>query len=255
MLEQENAGIQSVRRATTILDMLAGNSGDMTLVEISRRLQLHRSTAHHLLSTLKACRYVEQNPETRRYTLGRRIYELAAADRRRSDLVEIAKPFLEEVHQACNETVLLGIRRGADCIVATRLESTHPLRISWHPGQRLSLYCSALGKALLCRSSEEEVRDILEGVELAKLTPNTITTIETLLTELRLTRERGYSTDLEEREVGVACVGAPIVDEEGSVAGSVSISAPLLRFTQIKHKLVELLTATANRIQSALRAD
>ena len=91
-------------------------------------------------------------------------------------------------------------------------------------GARVALHCVATGKAILSRLTREEVEGIVARVGLPRFTETTITDIDALHQELEQTRERGYSIDRGEHEVGIYCVGAPILDARGRVIGSCSLS-------------------------------
>ncbi|HOV41959.1 MAG TPA: IclR family transcriptional regulator, partial [Oscillospiraceae bacterium] len=96
-------------------------------------------------------------------------------------------------------------------------------------GLRQPVYCTAVGKAMLAELPLEKVREIWDGSEIKKYTPNTITDFNDLLNELEEIRKNGYAIDNEENELGVRCIAASIKNFEGRADNAFSISAPVSR--------------------------
>ena len=101
-------------------------------------------------------------------------------------------------------------------------------------GKRNPMYCTATGKAMLAFLPEEEVLKIWKGSKIIKLTENTITDFILYKKELQEINKIGYAIDNEENEMGVKCVGAPIFNIKGEVAGAISVSGPINRITEDK---------------------
>jgi DNA-binding IclR family transcriptional regulator len=216
--------INSVRKALDIISLFSAAEPSLTLAEISSRLGLPRGTAHNLLATLIACRFVERlNAD--QYALNRSLIALTQAILVNVTLRDRASPLLRELADYCRESVYLTVRDGDFCLYTYGVESPRRLLARTAVGDRAEMHCTAVGKAILSCLPEAEVRGIAQRAGLPASTKNTLTDIDALLADLERTRERGYSLDNQEHELDTYCIGAPVLDENGQVAGAVSISA------------------------------
>jgi DNA-binding IclR family transcriptional regulator len=127
------------------------------------------------------------------------------------------------------------------------IESPHGLRMAAQVGTSGPVYCTALGKAILAHQRNDEARAILAAVERRPYTANTKTGIGEVLEELEAVKTRGYAVDNEENEIGVRCVGVPILDSMGLAVAAISASGPEWRLSEDKvgHVGRALLAAAA----------
>jgi IclR family acetate operon transcriptional repressor len=244
----ERHSIQSVDRAIALLEAIAEAGGESTLTELSRRTKLNISTCHHLLSTLVGRGYVAKVPVRRSYALGARILYLSNACLTQVDLPVRAKPFIEQINAATGETVHLAVLQGDTMVKVAKRESRHPVRVDTGAlGKSDAAHATATGKAMLAWLPEDEMRRVLAH-GMARYTPNTITEWPALIEELRHVRRNGYSTDREEYQPGVICIGAAIRDHNGAVVGAISASTPAMRASD------EHLTLVREQVVGAVRA-
>ena len=179
----------------------------LSLSALMERTGLPRATAFRLLATLEQCGYVVKDGVD--YSLGFKLFVLGNVVAEGLDLRRVAHRHLEALRDATGETVQLAVLEDWQIVHLDRAISNQAVAyMVSHVGAILPAYCTALGKALLAYQSEDLVDAWASTQELRRRTSNTITTAEGLLEELRRIRERGYSIDDEEREVGVRCVGA-----------------------------------------------
>jgi IclR family transcriptional regulator, acetate operon repressor len=228
--------VQSLERAFDVLETLASSDDDVALSQITARTGLPLGTVHRLLSALVARGYAAQNPETRLYGPGPGLLEVAAraATNRRFDLGRIARPCLRELTAGTDETSNLLTLQGDEGVYSEQIPSPRMVRMFTEVGQRVPLYCTGGGKAILSGFALEHLEAYLERVELRGWTPQTLTTPEALLHELATARERGFALDDEEREAGVCCVAAPIFDRFGRCVAALSISGPTTRMSRAR---------------------
>lgn len=240
-------GIQSVHRALHILSLFSHRRPALGVSEISRSLSLPKGTIHGLIRTLVNQGFLSQDPETRKYRLGLKIYELGII---LSGTLDINQKAAQPAHQLAKRTRLMSriaIWDG-DSVMITLNAYPPPYAVLPHQiGPRVHAYCSAIGKACLAFLGDEEINAYLDRIKLVSFTPSTIISKKQLQAELMETRERGYSVDQEEAVQGLGCLGAPIFDREGTVAGSISLSGNPKRVTgdQIKNLAEELLKTAA----------
>jgi DNA-binding IclR family transcriptional regulator len=220
------------------LDALAADGHDASLVELADRLKLHKSTVHRLVMILESYRMVERNPQTGRYHLGLRLFELGTIAVSSFNIRERARGHLRRLVFEVDETVHLCVLDSGEVLYLEKMEPSRSVRMASRIGRRNPVHCTAVGKALLARLPDSEVDEILRQRGLQRLTPNTITTPAALRGELAVVRERGYAVDNEEVEEGVRCVAAAILDHGGRPIAAISISAPAFRLATDKVQMV-----------------
>lgn len=251
-MTRQNGTIQSVDRAISILERLADCGGSASLSDISRYLNLSRSTVHGLLATMRKRGIVAQDTDGR-YALGVKLFELGTVAVSRLDLRTIAAPLLQQLVDEFQETVHLVIGDGLDVVYIDKRESPHSMRIVSQVGHRLPAYCTAVGKAMLAFKSEEELEGLLAGRKLEPWTHNTITDKEQLKAHLQHVRERGYALDDEEIFEGLRCVGAPIRDYSHQVVAALSVAGPSVRLKPTKiNDIIPVVVESAAEISCQL---
>lgn len=236
--------VQVLDRALAALAILAKSSSDCSLAELCPALKLHKSTVHRLMMVLEQHRLVVKNPETGRYRLGLRLYELGSRAIERLDLRGRARPYLDQLQDEFGETVFFCILDEGQVFYVEKVESQRSVRTACTVGSRAPAYCTAVGKAMLAELPEAEVNKIVRRWGLKAVTPKTITTAGALRAELKTVRARGYAIDDEEKEEGLRCIGAAVRSHSGRLAAAMSISGPAFRMTrervpQIGRALVE----------------
>src|SRR5882724_2291520 len=233
--------VQVLDRAVVILDMLAAVREDLSLFELSERLDLHKSTIHRLLMVLERHRLVERRPESGKYGLGLKLFELGTRAFARLGLGERAHPHLERLAAEAGETAHLCVLEDGEVLYLEKVEPSRTIRVPSTVGRRNPAHCTAVGKALLAFLPEADLDRLIQGRGLPAHTPNTITTPALLRRELRAIRQRGYAVDDEEIEEGLRCIGAPVRDHSGRVVASMSIAGPAFRLTRTRTAAVARL--------------
>ncbi len=228
-LDEPSAPIQSVRRAVRLIEQLAREESAIPLGLLSKKVGLHVSTTHRLLSTLKADGFVRQDPATGRYLLGSRLIYLGQQYLERIDLRGIVRPFMEQLSERTGETVNLVILDQNEALYLDKVEGKQSLRIFSRIGHRAPLHCTAAGKVLLAGMPEAQVLQRLDTHPLEALTPQTLTDPAHLWQELEKVRRDGFALDREECEEGAGCIAAPVRDAQGETVAAVSISGPTIR--------------------------
>jgi DNA-binding IclR family transcriptional regulator len=236
--------IRSLDRALELLELLADAGGDMGVTEVARRLEVHKSTASRVLSTLQDHGLVERSPASDKYRLGHGLVLLARAVATELDLARAARPLMQELADGTRETVNLAVLQGDRVVNVDQITASHQVvSVNW-VGKETPLHCTSNGKALLAFLPPADRRRILAG-PLERLTTRTIADAATLEKQLQRVREEGYAFTLEELEVGLNAVAAPIRDASGSVVAAVSVAGPAYRVPA--QRLTELgeMTRTA----------
>jgi DNA-binding IclR family transcriptional regulator len=212
-----------------VLKAFLGHEEQLGPSELGRRLGLGKSTVHRLLTTLVAEGLIEQDSRTGGYRLGIVMFELGEAVRIHMDLHSAAAPVLAMLREETRETAQVGVLDRGEVVYVDRLESSHSLRLFTETGRRVPAHCTSSGKVLLAFLPASARDELLAGLPLAALTPDTITDPARLNTELARVRAHGWAEAVNERETGVASIAAPVRDFRGEVVAAISIGAPLVR--------------------------
>jgi IclR family transcriptional regulator, KDG regulon repressor len=256
-MSQANNGkrrvIASVQRAVDILNLFDARRFEMGTTEIARALDLPKSTVAGLVQTLEVNSLLEQNSVNRKYRLGVRLVEYGSLLLNQIDLRMVAMPFLEDLLEWCNESVNLAVWDDGHVVYIERLFGTNLLGMRSEIGKREPAHTTALGKSILACLSERELRETISGIDLLPKTPYTLTNPDALITDIRLSYQRGYAIDNEENELGGRCVAAPILDFRGKPVAALSISVPLQRlpeedFPVFGEKVREVASAISRRL-------
>ena len=244
--------IRLLDRVVAILDSFRNEKSQLGVTELGKKLGLHKSTVHRLLEALMSYRLITQDSESEKYSLGLKLFELGSRAVACFDVHEKSKAVLEQLVAETGETAHLCILDEKQVLYLEKFESAKTLRIPSRVGLRNPSYCTAVGKALLAYRPDE--LDILfKAKALKKYTENTITDPAKLRQELALVRERGFSVDNEEIEVGLRCVGAGVRDYTGRVIAAISIAGPSVRITDDKiPSLAESVKRAANSLSKKM---
>jgi IclR family transcriptional regulator, acetate operon repressor len=244
--------VQVIDRALGVLEVLAGEGQPMSLVKLSKRLGLPKSTTMRLLMVLEGHRFVEKSAESGLYRLGLKLFELGSKAVAQFDLTERARPHLERLVSRTGETAYLSVLDGAEALVLERVESSRAVRVPASVGWRNPAHCTAVGKVLLAHTPESRLTAVLGKARLRAYTQNTITSVAQLREELRRVRERGFALDDEETEDGLRCIAAAVQEHSGRVAAALGILGPAYR---IPDGSVATLAATVIGAAHKLSAD
>ncbi|WP_018130869.1 IclR family transcriptional regulator [Effusibacillus pohliae] len=244
-------GVKSVERAFQILERVSLAKNGIGVTELANELNMYKSTIHRVLSTLANLGYIEQDPETERYKLGYKLLEMSSRLLSNLDIRREAMPYLQELVDLTNEVVHLVVLNKGEVVYIEKVEGSETIRMHSRVGNRAPVHCTGVGKAILAYLPEQQVREIIRQYGLQPHTPHTLTSIEDLLHDLQKVRQRGYALDLEENELGITCVAAPIFDHTGAVVAAISVSAPTIR---MQRERLETLAQQVRNISDKISA-
>jgi DNA-binding IclR family transcriptional regulator len=206
-----------------------------------------------LLQTMSKSGWVQYNDNDQCYSLGVRALEAGSAYTRTLTLPDRARLTMTKLSAELNETVQLSILDGRFNVYIAKVEGRQALRLASEVGRRLPAHATGLGKVLLAQVPLKECRERMDGVGLERFTPNTVTSFEELMDELRLIRQRGYGEDREEYSLGVRCVAVPIFDHTAQAVAAMSVSIPSIRFSRdARQTALRALMKAARELSAAL---
>jgi DNA-binding IclR family transcriptional regulator len=240
-----------VDHVADILELFEHES-ELGVREMARRAGISKSAAQRLAAQLAHRKFLWQDPDTHQYRLGLRLLELGALVQTQSEVASVADPLLDALMRGTGETVHLAWLDSLQALCVAKLESTRSMRTSSRVGRLSPLHCTSAGKAVLAFQSNHVIEQVIAR-GLPRVAPNTIVDPDQLRRELADIRARGFALDLEECEVGLCCVAAPVRDQAGVVFAAVSVAAPVQRMPdRTLRVVVPRLHETADRITRGL---
>lgn len=249
--------IQSVIRALDIIEAITAEREGLVLSELADQVGLNSSTCHHLVSTLVSRGYLLHHGRSRGYALGPKIHELVDLADREFDPSELLRDDLKTFGEKIGQSVQFAVL--AETSLLTKLRFAAPDRASatLEPDELIkmhALHATATGKAILAWLPEIELVRMISANGLTRYTAKTITTLSSLVDDLRLVRRRGFSVDDEELKDGVVCIGAALRDPGGAIVGSISTTIPADKMTaSYRADMAKTMVAAALKFSKRLR--
>jgi IclR family acetate operon transcriptional repressor len=220
--------ITALQRGLRLLQLFSESPRGLTAKQVAGLSRLPVSTVHRFLANLHSTGFLNCGSDGV-YHLGIACFSIGQAALGQLDIRRLSLPYLRELNQQTRETIHLTVRHGLSAVYVEKLDSPEQLRIHSRIGAGVPLYCTAVGKVMLAHMPLDERATVLGQLDLKKLTPNTVGSFQELEAELHRVRKNGYACDLEEHELHIRCIAAPIWDHAGGVHASLSITAPLVR--------------------------
>ncbi|MGA2745048.1 MAG: IclR family transcriptional regulator [Candidatus Sulfotelmatobacter sp.] len=244
--------ITTLQRGLRLLQLFSESPHGLTAKQVAGRSRLPVSTVHRFLANLESAGFLNCRGDGV-YQLGIACFAIGQAALGQLDIRRVSLPYLEELNRKTRETIHLTLRHGLSAVYVEKLDSPEQLRIHSRIGAAVPLYCTAVGKVMLAYMPDEERERVLPQLGLKRLTPNTVGNLQELAAELYRVRKNGYACDLEEHELHIRCIAAPIWDHQGEVSASVSITAPMVRMTVARlRQLAPLIQAAGLQISREL---
>jgi DNA-binding IclR family transcriptional regulator len=241
--------VPALERALAILEMIAQSRSGLTLSQITRGLELPKSSIYCLLLTFERLGYLDRSETSGRYVCGAKLGSIARTAIEGFVLREKAAPLLRELGQRIGLTVHMAILRSSQATIIAKITPQTGARMASWVGKRVDVHCTSLGKCLIAYLSDEELKSVIRGHGLLRNNENTIVSLSRLKREIAQTRQSGYSIDDEEEEIGMRCIGVPVFDAEGRVAAALSMSGTTAQIDLARCKeLAAALKSTATAL-------
>lgn len=239
------SGSQTLLRGLDVVDALI--DGPLALTELSEKLDLTRSTTHRLASALVDRRLLSFRPREG-YSLGPKLLELGHAASQQMHLPRVARPWLEQLSAATDDTVHLGVLDGRHALYLDKVSGRRRINIGSRLGERHPIASTGLGKALILDKTETEWIDFYapEG------SPVDTAARAVWLERMRGYAQKGYAFDLEENEDQIRCVAAPVRSVEGKIIAALSVSSAAQYMSDAR---MAELTKTVREAADAISSD
>ena len=213
-----------------VLDVIANASAPIRFTEILENTGQPRGTIHRHLSHLMQEGLIFINSDGG-YELGTRLLQLASKAWATNSVRRIAEPLLDRLQESTGETIHLAGLQGGQVVYLDKVETKQSVRMHSQIGNTSPIYCTGVGKAMLARLPDDQVEAIIAGFEFKAYTENTITNATAMWKEIKTIRKLKYAEDREEHEIGIRCVAAAAVDNNGKLICGISSTGPAYRIT------------------------
>lgn len=251
----EQNTIKSLDRAMAVFEFLSEDQGKPLSVLAADTGQ-SPATVYRILVTLEGRGLVEFDADEQVWHIGPRAFVIGARFLRRTSLVERARPILRTLMEATGETSNLGVDRGGMVLFLSQVETHENIRAFFPPGTLSSMHASGIGKTLLAQMDEDRFLRWLLDHPPERFTEHTLTDPEGLRTEMTKIRDRGYSIDEQEKNLGMRCVAAPVFDVNREAVAGISISGPISRMAADSiPDLAQIVISAARDLTSAIGGD
>lgn len=247
-----NRLIASAAGTLQLLEFLGEAGRAMSLAELADASGRPKSTIHRALSTLVNTGFVEQDRTTERYRLTIKMWRLGISSLNQLDMIKIARPHLEALMNATDETVHLAVLEASgDVVYISKVESARSIRVQTQVGRLSPSWCTATGRSLL--AFHPEVLEKALARRLEPRTPQTVTDVSRLRSAIAQVRTDGYAVTKAENHPEMGGIAAPICDHAGEVIASCGIAIPAFRMDKaLTGRCIPLVVNTAHEISAAL---
>jgi IclR family acetate operon transcriptional repressor len=246
--------IELVDKLVRLLETLRDEPRGLSLQELTARTGFVKSSIHRIVNSLKHHGYIEQPEPGAPYRLGTQFLSLARAMNHGIQLLPYARPYLQELVDAFNESAYLAVLRGGKGIFIEVIETRRDLRLVGPLGAEVHYHATAAGKAIAASLPATARAALLSRLDLTRLTARTLTTRGRVEREWAEVARRGFATNDEETIVGAIFLAAPVLDARPAVCGAVSVGVPKARYAAaLGRKVAARLKDACHRLSRALK--
>ncbi|MBI9091608.1 MAG: IclR family transcriptional regulator [Desulfobacterium sp.] len=244
--------IQSIQRAADILDLFIHENQALGITQISKQLGLAKTTIQGIVQTLEALSFLEKDPQSLKYRLGPKVFQLGMQYAANMDLVTMGRVWMERLSFQFREPVNVGMLVDDKVVVLLRVDPDNQFMSYPQAGSIIPLHTTCIGKILFAYLGETKQMSILSSYHFERLTPNTIHTLPAFLEELKRVRKEGISFETQESVTGMAGIGAPIYNHTNQVIAAFTITGDADRIHKQREKIIDAVHYTSLELSRSL---
>jgi len=248
----KTANSSSAEKALNILLSFTPYNNELGTTDLSKKLGIHKSTISRLIKQLVATDFLQQNPFTRKYMLGKSALKIGHATTRSLDskLLTTAQPYLNRLSQLTGESVALEMLSGTNIVLALHVEGPSHIRFNFQQGEQVPINVAAGAKVILSHSEPKLLKLCLQQ-EFTRFNENTIISKEEYRKLLKEIKKTGIAYDRGERYRDTHAMAALIHSPDGGPKAAVVIAGPAFRLTdEFLESAITPLKKTAEKISS-----
>ena len=254
--EGDNRGatdfIESLDRGLRVLEVFGGSRQPMMLSDLAKAADLPRATARRILFTLERAGFVATDGKL--FRLMPRVLVLASSYLASNHVVSVLQPALDRLSGEAQEISSMAILDGNDVVFIARASPTRIFSSGIDIGYRLPAFCTSVGRVLLSQLPDDELAAVLDKMDLAPLTPFTVTDKRLLQKTIIADRSKGYSLVDREAEPHFRSIAVPVSRYDGVIVGAINIGAHVDRISteEMVKRFLPPLREGAQEVQSRL---
>ena len=247
-MPNEFKGVPAIEKCFAILQLFAKSKAALGISEISKQLELNKSTVFSIIHTLKHLEVLDQSRDGK-FHFGTLLFLLGNANGQKSELIQTVHPYLEKINRETKLSAFLGIRSENQAVILDKVDTAYDIRISSEIGMRLPLTAGAGGKALLSQLTNQEIDRILSANPLKKFTAGTCVNKRQFKRDVLNIREKGIAFDDEEYIDGIVAFAAPLKTYRSDLHAAIwAVGLKQQVRPEIRPAISDLLKKTANEI-------
>jgi IclR family transcriptional regulator, pca regulon regulatory protein len=245
--------LSTLERGLSVLRAFDEDHPEMTLTEVGTRTGLSPAVARRCLNTLLALGYVGQHG--RKFLLRPEVLSFGSAFLASMHIEQIALPPLQQLRDQTGDSASLSVLAGQDILYVAHVSTDRRFRLATNVGTRYPFHATSMGKAILAFRDDAEIKAVIGGGARTRFTERTMTESDQLYERLRLVRERGYDSALDELDYGIVSVAVPVFDKDQHAIAAINCSTSTTRISQdeLVRTRLPLLRAAAQEIERALK--
>lgn len=240
---KEKYWVPAIERADLVLKEISLYPEQLRLIDLSRKLEINKSSLFSLLHTLEHLGWIVKSSEDT-YSLGPTLGSLSSMYLSQFNIVQ---SFYKEATKSVakvNEHIQLGILENQNVVYLGKVEGDSRVRLVTDPGMRFPAYASAIGRVQLISHTKQELENLFSTNDWEKRTPHTTSNLDVLYEKVKVAKEHGYAIENQEAALGFHCVAAPIYNFENQIIAGISFSMPTyswdLKFEKAKEEILNL---------------
>ncbi|MCC8027607.1 MAG: IclR family transcriptional regulator [Clostridium sp.] len=248
--------LTSVDKAMKLMDILAENPKGMRIKEISEYMQISQSSVHHIISTIIPYGYIQQNSDTKKYSLGYRFLSIGHTVLENIDYASVSHPYLEELRPHIEGAIHLSVLKGNRLVYVDKTDWPEGLSLVIYVGFSTEAYAASGGKLLLSYKGIEELKSLYVNENFRAYTERTVRNFKELQAELEIIQKQGYAFDNEEHYDGVRSIAVPVLFGNQPIA-ALSATGSILTYSydRMETEVLPLLRGAAKKISKELHGE
>lgn len=248
----ETPSAAAAQRTVAILECLDNSRRALNVSEVSRKLDIPKSSTHVLMVTLERLGYIRRAPNGRSFCLGLRAYALGQRLAKTLPVSDVALPHMRALVKETQLSAHVGVLDRDQVVFIQKAAPPGLIQLDTCIGKRMDLHCTAMGKVILAFGPRQTAMRTFAKKVLARRTPKTITSGRALREEVSRVRRMGYAVGDEEEEPGVRCVAVPIFQDDTRFVAALSLAGTV---EQIPLRAVEALVPRLKQCAAAMAAE
>ncbi len=215
----------AIGKSIEVMKLLSEPPYAFTILEISRKLEINRTTVHRILAEFQKQYMVVQNVD-QKYSIGPELYHIGSKYLYKTKGFNVIKEVVEKVAIQLKQNIGYTIIDKGKIMNLYESELTMPVKITYEHGSFFPIHCGAYGKTIMANYKPTlELEQIVRNTVLVAKTEMTITDPELLLVEYKKIRTQGYGISDGENMKDAFGIGVPVFKENGMIHGCIGLAA------------------------------